>query len=376
MKTWVKVTIAVLLTFIFTSVAFTFLFFSFIPQSRADTLGLVKDIIDEHYIGEYNDEDFSRYAVYGALSSINDKYASYATREEAQDIFSEFSGEYVGLGIEIYNGETGYITILGVYEDSPAQKAGILPGDLIVRVDDSEYTGEEMTQAVRHMKGKNIPNPVGTTVDITVKRGEEELLFTVTRDVIAMYPVTYQMYGDILYIKYTGFDATSCEKLSNIINDNKASGIILDLQNNPGGDLQAAIDLCDIFLEKGTTIMYTEDNKNERIEYKATKDAIDTPLIVLTNGASASASEITVGALKCNNRATIVGSKTYGKGVTQGVYPILNGTRLEGAITLTSYKNLLPSLECIDKTGINPDVETTEEDALKTALKILNGEKY
>ncbi|MDO4562937.1 MAG: S41 family peptidase [Clostridia bacterium] len=369
-----KIVLTVLVTFAITVTGC----FALMPASSFSELNRVVKIIEDNYAGEYDPEDAETAAINGVLEYIGDPYAEYYSPEEAASFYEMVSGVYVGIGIEIaFDRESDEIIVVGAFEDSPAYNAGVQPLDRIIRIDGQEYGAADGDKAVSYMRGRHLEDPVGTLVTLTVLRDGAEIEINTMRENINMYPVKGETMGEngqIAYFRYSGFETDSYAKLLDEIDKvitETTDSIILDLRSNPGGDFDVAIDVCDIFLEKGAHIMYTMDRSERKKEYVSMCDGITLPMAVLVNGGSASASEIVAGSLQANGRAKVIGSVTYGKGVSQSLFP-LSGTPAGSLLKLTTLKNYRPDGICIDDEGISPDIVVAEnEDALARAIQYL-----
>ncbi len=337
-------------------------------------------IIKESYIGDFNPEKAEDEAIRALLLSTNDKYASYYTESEAGEVFEIINGYYVGVGLEIFaNTEKDRIEVASVYNDGPSFKSGIKQGDLILKIDDTLYTAEDVNKASAYMRGDKDKNVEGTQVRLTVLRNGEELDFTVKRERIDLYKVEYEITKEnIGVVKYKGFTQTSEKNLKKAIDDlikKNVKGLVIDVRANPGGDFDSAIRVTDMFLDSGT-IMYTLDKKDNKTVYTAEKGSYGIPLALLVDSSSASATEIFAGSLKDNKRAVIVGEKTYGKGVSQAVININSVDEKDGVIKITTLKNYTPNGRWINE-KIIPDYEikddetTTADEALEKAIEIL-----
>ena len=282
---------------------------------------------------------------------------------------SDTTGNFVGIGIYmVQNTEVNKIMVLAPIKGSPAEKAGILPGDYIISVDGVSYTGEEMTKASNEIKGEE-----GSTVKIQILRGEETLDFELKRENIKVNPVEGEVLeGNIGYIEFSSFDEGTADEFKAKFEELQAKGItslIIDLRNNGGGIVDEALEIANYILDKDSVILYEVNKNNEETEEKTTDDPIiNMPIVVLTNGNTASSSEILAGALKDHNKAKIVGTKTYGKGVIQQLLTLPDGSGLK----ITAEKYLTPNRTEINKIGIEPD-ETVE--LPETVTNILNIEK-
>ena len=323
-------------------------------------------IINELYVGEYDEKQLEENAINAVIEVLGDKYAVYYDEENVKETMQLLDGYYVGIGVEVFaNTEKNAIEVISAYEDSPAEKAGIKSGDLIVKVDNIGYTAKNIADAILYMKGVGEAE-LNKELSIELERNGERFVVKLRRKKINMYKVSSKVIDEICYIRYSGFTENSEKELENIINSldkEKVRGIVLDIRNNPGGNLESAISACDLFLDDGL-IMYTTDKKGEKKEFFATKGACNLPLALLVNSSSASASEILAGSLQDRGRAIIVGEKTYGKGVTQTIRYINPFDEKEGAIKLTTYKNFTPSGKWIDE-SIIPDIEIKSENADK-----------
>ena len=315
----------------------------------------MKYLISEYYLNEYNDKELENGLLEGYIAGLDDPYSVYYDEENTQALMESVQGEYSGIGAVLSQDlETGIITMIRIYEDSPAMKAGLKDGDVLYKVGDIEVTGEDLSEMVTHIKGEK-----GTEVELTVYREgvEEPITVTAVRDEIEIETVTYKMLEEqIGYIAVSEFEEKTCGQYEEAIADLTAQGmkgLIVDLRNNPGGSLSAVCDMADVMLPEGL-IVYTEDKNGEKTEYKSTAEEVfDKPLAVLVNGNSASASEIYSGAIQDHKIGTIVGTQTYGKGVVQSVYDLKDGTCLK--LTVSEY--FTPNGRTIHGEGVTPDVE-------------------
>ncbi len=346
----------------------------------------VLSLIESSYVGEYDHKSSEEGAINALLDSIGDDYAEYYNEENLEELMTLIDGHYYGIGAEVFaNTEKKRIEIIAAIDGSPADKAGIESGDLIKTIDGKEYADSDLNDAVLYLKGVGVKNPLEKDVEIILIRGEDELTVTLKREDVNMYKVNSQIIDDICYIKYSGFTETSYEEFSDLVGslDKSVKGIVLDLRNNPGGELTSAINMCDIFLDD-EVVMYTADKDGKKHYYKAKDGSTDIPLAVIVNGASASASEVFAGAIQANKRGTIVGEKTFGKGVTQTVISLNPLSPSEGAIKLTTHKNYTPDGKWINE-GITPDIKVSapradseniaEDQAFIEAVKSLKKDK-
>ncbi len=321
-------------------------------QAFAEILSQIKD----NYVEPIEDKALLENAIRGMLEGL-DPHSAYLNKEEYSEMSISTSGKFGGLGIEVqmFN---GFVRVVSPIDDTPASRAGLEAGDLIIRIDDKPVKGMTLTEAVRLMRGKP-----GTKIDLMMMRegGTQPFNVKITRDIIRVESVRSRMlepqYGYIRISTFSGNTATSLEnQLKNLQKeaDNKLNGLILDLRNNPGGVLNAAVDVSDIFLNEGTVVSIKGRNDNAKREFTARPgDALENkPIVVLVNEGSASASEIVAGALQDHKRAVVVGRKTFGKGSVQTIVPVRNNA----AIKLTTARYYTPSGRSIQASGIEPDI--------------------
>lgn len=316
---------------------------------------LLNSLIDRYYIGDVDETDLSEGVYKGYIEGLGDPYSVYYDEEETKQMSESLSGEFGGVGaLMSQDRETGVITVLQVYDGSPAQEAGMRDGDTLYKVEGEEVTGEDLSDVVSKVKGEK-----GTQVTLTVLRadtGDEEEL-TITRDTIEAQTVSHEMKeNNVGYIRITEFDSVTYEQYKSALEDLEGQGmeqLIVDLRSNPGGNLDTVCDILDLMLPEGL-IVYTEDKNGEREEYTSDEEnQFDKPLVVMMNGYSASASEIFAGAIQDYGLGQIVGTQSYGKGVVQSVFDLQDGT----SVKLTIAEYFTPNGRSIDGEGITPDVE-------------------
>ena len=349
---------------------------------KIDLFSEVLDKINKEYVDEINQSEAMDAAINGVLQSL-DPYSAYMSPESFQNMQTETSGEFGGLGIEV-GMEHGVVKVISPIDNSPASSVGVKAGDYIVKINDIQVQGKTLTEAVELMRG-----PVGTDIEITVRRrGEKKALtFIITRDIIEVASVKSEIIDDKTgYLRLTSFNENSGDQIKDKIKEFKKNGkvenYILDLRNNPGGLLSQAIKISDFFLDNGEIVSTKSKRKYENRKWFAKKGDIlkANTLVVLINYGSASASEIVAGALQDHKRAILVGESTYGKGSVQSIIPLKNN----GAIRLTVSKYYLPSGKSISDVGVTPDIEIDEssdefklntetDNQLNFALKLLNG---
>lgn len=336
-------------------------------QNLATNLGKYKSIIDEYYLGEVDEEKLNEGAIRGYIEGLDDPYTEYISKEEMEEYMQDTLGNYVGIGIYmVLDKESGKIKILSPMKGSPAEKAGIQPGDIIETVDGETYTKEEMSSVSDKIKGKE-----GTTVKIGIIRGIEKLEFEIKRENIKVNPVEGKVLeNNIGYIKFSSFDETTAQDFKTKYEELQKQNIkslIIDLRNNGGGLVDQAIDIADYFTEKGVPLLYEVDkNGNEEIMKSENAPIINLPTIILTNENTASASEILAGALKDYGKAKIVGTKTYGKGVIQEIMKLKDGSGIK--ITTEEYQT--PNHDKINKVGIEPDEKVELPDTITSVLNV------
>jgi carboxyl-terminal processing protease len=328
-----------------------------LPLEELRTFTDVFASIKNNYVEAVDDRDLINNAVRGMLSGL-DPHSAFLDRDAYSELQVGTSGEFGGLGIEV-GMEDGFVKVIAPIDDTPAQRAGVEAGDLIVRLDDTPVKGLTLKEAVDIMRGKP-----GTDITLTIVREglSAPIKTTITRAIIKVKSVRSELlepgFG---YLRITQFQSSTGENLLQAVaslreqNGGDLQGVILDLRNNPGGVLNAAVDVSDAFLSKGL-IVYTEGRtEGSKIEFSATPGDVlnGAPIVVLVNVGSASASEIVAGALQDHKRAIIMGSRTFGKGSVQTILPMNNGT----ALKLTTARYFTPSGRSIQAEGITPDIQ-------------------
>ena len=308
--------------------------------------------IKNNYVEPVNSKDLIESAIEGMLSSL-DPHSSYLNDKELKELRVQTKGEFGGLGIEVTL-ENGFVKVIAPIDDTPAFKAGIKSGDLITHLDDEPVLGMTLSEAVAIMRGK-----VGSKIKLTVRRNENERVdISIVRAIIQLKSVKSRVENNIGYIRVSSFnqkvDKQIIDSISSFKKKNTLIGYVLDLRNNPGGLLDQAVNVTDIFLERGEIVSTKGRNGKRGSRYNAVKkDLINgLPLVVLINQGSASASEIVAGALQDHKRAIIMGTKSFGKGSVQTIIP----SGEDVAIKLTTAKYYTPSGRSIQQTGIDPDI--------------------
>ncbi len=318
--------------------------------------------VRREYLGRnYSDREQAYVAIREMLERLNDPYTRFMNPQEFRNMQIDTSGELTGVGIQLSQDEkTKDLVVISPIEDTPAARAGILAQDVIVKIDGRSTQGMNTNDAVNLIRG-----PVGSNVTLTIRRGNQEMQFPLQRARIEVHPVKFALQntsiGKVGYIRLNQFSANAAEEMKDAIQTlekDNVNGYIMDLRSNPGGLLFASIDIARMWLNEGV-IVSTVDRRGVSDQEKANGTAItDKPLVILVDGGSASASEILSGALQDNRRATLVGTKTFGKGLVQSVRSLGDGSGL--AVTVAKY--LTPSGRDINQAGIQPDVviELTE----------------
>jgi carboxyl-terminal processing protease len=357
---------------------------SFVQNSSKELIDEVWQIIAHQYVDPtFNHQDWQKVrqeylsrsyktqeegykATREMLKKLEDPYTRFMDPKEFQNMQIDTSGELIGVGIQLSKDDkTKELVVIAPIEDTPAYKAGVLPKDVITKIDDKSTKGMDVNDAVNLIRGK--PN---TQVKITIKRDNKEIDYNLARAHIQIHPVKARIenssIGQVGYIRLNQFSAQASQEMRDAIEDfekKSVNGYILDLRSNPGGLLYSSIDIARMWLSDGTIVSTVDRKGEDDRKWASSKAMTNKPLVVLVDGGSASASEILSGALQDNHRATIVGQKTFGKGLVQSVRPLADGSGL--AVTIAKY--LTPSGRDINKHGIDPDVviELKEKDREK-----------
>ena len=328
-------------------------------------LAFLETYIRGYYLDEINDEQMEDYLYDGLVAGLGDPYAAYYNEEETQSMLDSSSGNYCGIGaVFSQNLITGMITVTRVYEGCPSYEAGLLPEDILYKVEDEEVTGQDLTNVVTKIKGEE-----GTEVTLTMIRGEEYIDFTMKRQMIEVPTIEHEMLADqVGYIMISEFDGVTDEQFIEALENLQSQGmksLVIDLRNNGGGSVESVCHIADKLLPEGP-IVYTEYKGEEREARNSDSDCVKVPIAVLMNGASASASEILAGALQDYGAAKIIGTQSYGKGIVQSIFDLQDGT----ALKLTTAKYYTPNGNNIHEIGITPDVEIDLPEELKTEVTL------
>lgn len=331
-------------------------------KENLDKLEYIQSLIDNYYLNDVEESELEEGMYAGILEGLDDPYSRYYTAEEYEETTAEIEGHYDGIGVVMQQGSDGIVTLVRVYEGAPADKAGILAGDILYKVDGEEVTGMELSLVAKKIKG----SPSKVTNLTLVREGEDDYLeMEVTKEDVQIPMTSYEMLDNqVGYLAIYEFTSVSFQQYEAAMADLREQGmksLVIDLRNNPGGLLDSVCDILNTILPEGT-IVYTEDKYGNRAEKTSEgKTPLDIPLAVLVNGSSASASEIFAGAVKDYDMGTVVGTTTFGKGVVQTVKQLSDGS----AVKLTVSNYFTPSGVNINGTGITPDVEVELDEALR-----------
>lgn len=338
-------------------------------------LNLIKAYLNSKYIGELNEEEMQQSAIKGYVNGLGDEYTEYLTKSEYEELLVNVTGDFVGIGIYMTKDNNGNVIVIAPIEDSPAEAAGLQTGDIITKVNGEDCYDIDLDIVSTKIKGEE-----GTKVKLEILRNGEKIEKEVERKHVVIKDSKSQILeGNIGYIQLITFDENSALNVEKYLDEFDQKGIkkvILDLRDNTGGIVTEAISLCELFVQKDDIIMKSYDkSKKETITKSRKENNRDIELVLLVNEMSASASEITTGALKDNKAATVIGTTTFGKGVMQEILPIFNNT---AGLKLTTEEFFTPNGTKIHGIGITPDIEikdnpeTEEDEQLQRAIQELN----
>lgn len=326
-----------------------------------------KKLIDNKFLGEVEEEKLTEGAIKGYIAGLQDPYTEYMNKEEMEEFTQDAMGNFVGIGIYMTKDtDKDAIVVISPIKDSPAYKAGILPGDIISKVNDVEYKADDLSVVANRIKGES-----GSKVKLEIIRDGKTLNFEIQREKIKINHVENKVLdGNIGYLKLNTFDEGCSDEFKQKYEELKKQNVkalIVDLRNNGGGIVDEAISIAETMSDKDETLLITVDKNNNK-EYTKSKNEkiVNVPIIVLVNGNSASASEILAGALKDNGKAKLVGTKTYGKGVIQELITLTDGSGLK----ITTEEYYTPKENKINKIGIEPDEEVKLPTELENTLEI------
>ena len=356
----------------------------FMTKHGVEKVNLLSDVIDQYYYKDITDEEKMEGIYKGLMSSTNDKYSDYYSPKEFKDLMVTMEGDYGGIGATLSQDKvTKEVSVVEVYEGSPAARAGLERGDIVISVDGHLGTDESLDDFVQRIRGEE-----GTSIEMVYKRDDQEHTIEITREEVIVPSVSHRMLDDkIGYIRISSFVNGTQKDFEDALADLQSQGmqgIVFDMRDNGGGMVDSVVAILDDILPAGT-VVYTMDKSGKREDYTS-DDAkkIDIPVTVLVNENTASAAEIFTGAIRDFNYGTIIGTNTFGKGIVQSTVPLSDGSAVK--ITVATYYT--PSGECIHEKGIKPDIELefsyadenpTEYDELKDnqvqkAMEVL-GEK-
>ena len=347
-----------------------------IGSKVAGKLNALNSVLSNKFYFDQADEEKSADSIYKAyLSSYDDKYTVYYTADEYKKLMESTSGKFYGVGALCSINESGGVMVLDAFEDGPAYKAGVRDGDVVIKVDDTDITGMDLSSAVALIKGDK-----GTQVNLTIVRDDKTYVFSIIRDEIITKTVDYKMMeNSIGYIQISQFDEVTTEQFKEALtdlNNQGLKGLIVDIRSNPGGLLNVVVDIVDEIIPKGL-IVYTDDVNGNRKEYNGSSDnEITVPMAVLVDGNSASAAEIFAGAVQDYGKGKIIGTQTFGKGIVQTIQPLTDGS----AIKYTIAQYYTPKGQVIQGNGVTPDMvvelpkDATEDLQLDAALEYVKGE--
>ena len=330
----------------------------------------LKNIIQETYYRDVDDETLLNGALKGMVEALNDPYSVYYPEDEYNEYTQKNDGTFVGVGITVQkDSETGYLRVIDLDSEGPAEQAGVQVGDVIIQVDGADIAAMQYDEVQDALKG-----PVGSAVSLTLQNsdGEQRTLSIVRAEVKNRY-VFYTMYDDIAYTvisEFHGDVSADFEKALQYARDEGACGMVIDLRNNLGGSVKECTEIADMILPEGM-IVYMEDKQGERMEYLADKDYDDIPIVLLVNGATASASEILAGAVQDRQRGSVIGTQTYGKGIVQSVKDMPYSG---GGVKLTSSVYYTPNGRSINEVGITPDIEVQLPEEVLSGEQKLNAQ--
>ena len=343
-------------------------------ENLINKINTVESRLDAAYLYDYDKNELTEAAISGYVEALDEPYTHYYTREEFSSYMEALSDEYTGIGVVVSVSGNDEIEVVSTFENSPAYNAGILPGDILIKVDGEMYAGSQMNEAVAHIKS----GKAGEPVNVTMRRGDKEIDFEIERGNIETDSVSGEMLdNNIGLVRISAFNSsmekggrdtyTEFKETVERLQSEGMEKMIIDLRDNPGGELTVVCNIADMLLPEGA-IMYVEYKDGERDTYSSDADALGIPMAVLINGNSASASEVLTGALKDYSVAEIIGTTSYGKGIVQSVFPFADGSGL----SLTVARYFTPADVCIHDIGIKPDkiVEMPEEYSIYYASSV------
>lgn len=333
----------------------------------AQKLKRIENLIDSYYIYEYDKEEMMDMALSAYSYAVGDPYTQYINKEDFKEMMTSVEGDYVGIGVEVFIDTDNLITVISPFDDSPAARAGISPGDKIIKVEGTDVDVTNYNEAINMIKGE-ATSSTGKRVSLTIKRGEEIIELQVEREkIVAITAKERMLESGIGYIRISNFGDHTADEFKACLDSltgQGAKGLIIDLRNNPGGTLNSVVKVADYILPQGN-IITIKDKQGHEEKYDSDAEYVDLPLCVLINGSSASASEALAGAVSDSGRGTLIGEKSFGKGVVQSIFEMGDGT----AFKLTTARYYTPGGTCIDKVGIEPHIAVSlDEDMANTHI--------
>lgn len=364
MKKFLKLLLIILLIIGTNLITFGFVTKNFLgaeDQEKFLKIKLLENKIKKDYLYEVSDEDLRDGELKGMVAALKDPYSEYLTEEDLKEMNQETSGSFYGIGFTVYKNDNNQIEVVSPIKDTPADRSGIKSKDIVVKVNGKNYTGDEMKEAIKVIKGEK-----GSKVHLTIYRPstKKTLEMDVERAEIKIETVISHKIENLGYIGIIQFNDHTDEEFKTHLDELKkqnVKGLIIDLRGNPGGTVSSVVKIADMLLPEGTIVSAKDKNHKIVFEYKSDKDQYDKPIVVLINEGSASASEILSGAIKDFNRGKLVGVKSFGKGIVQTVFPFQDGT----GVKLTTSEYFTPSGENIHNIGIKPDIEVKLKDDVK-----------
>lgn len=328
-------------------------------------MGVVGSLVQSEFYQEVDVEAIYEAAAKGMMRSLDDPYAAYYTSEEYAKLSSQQQGVYEGIGVVIADNETGEASVVKVYDGTPAQKAGVQPGDVFVSVNGTSVSGMSLDEVKA-----TIEEQMKNMMDVVFARDGELIRVSMVAEQITVHRVHFSMVGDVAHIiidEFTGDCVKGFADAINMAQENGARALCIDLRSNPGGNLDDVVDIADMILGEGTVLTMRTRAGKETV-YTSDKSKLDYPIAVLINGSSASASEVLAGALQDHDAAVIVGTQSFGKGIVQTVYPL----QVEGGgrVKLTTATYYTPSGRCIHGVGITPDIEVALPESLSALTPV------
>lgn len=358
------ITFVITVVLIFTTVLGNVVGFLMKNNDGSQKLKKVETLIDNYYIYDYDKEKMMDMALSSYAGGVGDPYTTYIDKEGLAEMVEDIQGNYVGIGVEIFIDKDNLLTVLSPFDHSPAQKAGIMPGDKIIKVSGKDISAKNYDDAISMIRGED--DPSADEVVITIKRGTEVFDVTVKREKITVVTATEKMLANNTgYIHISNFGDNTASEFRECLKNLENSGaksLIIDLRNNPGGTLESVVGVADSLMGEGN-ILTIRDKKGNEKKYNSKAGHNKLPLCVIINQNSASASEVLAGAISDSGRGTLVGVKSFGKGVVQTIFELGDGS----ALKVTTARYFTPGGTCIDKVGITPHIEISLDENYKNA---------